>query len=336
MADVTIRGVTYTGVSKLDLDKSGGGSAIYYDTEDADAVASDILTGKKAYGSSGLITGTRQPPSGSISITDNGAVDVTDYATALVNVSGGGGPTAADAVIYVSAPAGATITATKGSVTIVPTLWISSDSNQENALFVIEATDFDSTPWTVTATSGAQTASETVIVSENKSYNVQLSFAVYFIKQGILQDGLATNLYGGGTITVVDGGTGSGYLDYDRTTGGGDNVPRGFYISPSYDFNANGKTTLYIDFVLVSCYTGGYTNRYPTFGIGGTGATFNNLPATYSAYEIMHSGGNISSPTARTTLSCSISVTGDYYPKIVLYNSNSYHAHFQIFNLWAE
>ena len=90
--NVIIRGVTYTGVEKLSLPVSGG-SALFRDTSAADAAASDIVRGKTAYGANGLITGTHDLPSGSISITDNGTVDVTNYATAVVNVQGGGGAT---------------------------------------------------------------------------------------------------------------------------------------------------------------------------------------------------------------------------------------------------
>ena len=220
MADVSIRGVTYTGVAKLDLDKSGGGSAIYYDTEDADAVAADILTGKKAYGTSGLITGTRQPPRGSISITDNGSVDVTDYATALVNVQGGGGgPTASDAILTVTAPAGSTITATKGSATLVPTLWTTADGNQECALFVIEPEQFDSsTPWTVTATLGTDTATDTVTIDSNKRYDVELSYNLYIIKNGVEQTGFTITYASMPVHTLEDGilllqtGTSSGRM----------------------------------------------------------------------------------------------------------------------------
>lgn len=68
--DVIVRGVTYTGVEKLALPVSGG-SALFRDTSAADAAASDILRGKTAYGANGLITGTHDLPSGSISITDN-------------------------------------------------------------------------------------------------------------------------------------------------------------------------------------------------------------------------------------------------------------------------
>ena len=56
--NVVINGVTYAEVPEVDIPKSGGGTAKFYDTASADAQAANILVGKKAYGASGEITGT--------------------------------------------------------------------------------------------------------------------------------------------------------------------------------------------------------------------------------------------------------------------------------------
>ena len=56
--NVVINGVTYSNVPEVDIPKSGGGTAKFFDTASADAAAGDILNGKKAYGSSGEITGS--------------------------------------------------------------------------------------------------------------------------------------------------------------------------------------------------------------------------------------------------------------------------------------
>ena len=65
---VVINGVTYSSCPEVDIPKSGGGTAKFYDTNEADAAQGDILSGKKAYGSSGEITG---------SMTNNGATGGT-------------------------------------------------------------------------------------------------------------------------------------------------------------------------------------------------------------------------------------------------------------------
>lgn len=55
--NVVINGVTYSNVPEVDIPKSGGGTAKFYDTASADATAGNILNGKVAFGSSGSITG---------------------------------------------------------------------------------------------------------------------------------------------------------------------------------------------------------------------------------------------------------------------------------------
>lgn len=56
--NVIINGVTYQSVPEVDIPKSGGGTAKFYDTAAADAAAADLLTGKTAYGASGSISGS--------------------------------------------------------------------------------------------------------------------------------------------------------------------------------------------------------------------------------------------------------------------------------------
>lgn len=75
---VVINSITYNNVPEIDIPKSGGGTAKFYDTSEATASATDILTGKKAVGANGEITGSMAnngSVSGSIS-TKNGTVTI--------------------------------------------------------------------------------------------------------------------------------------------------------------------------------------------------------------------------------------------------------------------
>ena len=56
--NVVINGVTYQNVPEVDIPKSGGGTAKFYDTASADASGADILTGKTAFGASGSVSGS--------------------------------------------------------------------------------------------------------------------------------------------------------------------------------------------------------------------------------------------------------------------------------------
>ena len=56
--NVIINSVTYQNVPEVDIPKSGGGTAKFYDTSTADISQGDVLTGKTAFGSSGSVSGS--------------------------------------------------------------------------------------------------------------------------------------------------------------------------------------------------------------------------------------------------------------------------------------
>lgn len=97
---IVLKGTTYNGVESIELPQSGGGNALFTEVSDTTATAGDVASGKYFYTSAGVKTaGSLTPgitPSGTISITTNGTHDVTNYASAEVEVGG-----TAEGVIYV-------------------------------------------------------------------------------------------------------------------------------------------------------------------------------------------------------------------------------------------
>lgn len=131
-----------------------------------------------------------------------------------VNAGGGGSLQATDAILRVIAPAGSTVTISKGGVS-------KSDAGHENAAdntlydyyFIIHQSQFDSiNPWTVTATLGSDTKSDTVIIDAADEYDVILSYDLYFVRNGIVQDGFTATLSGISSASITQG---DGYLEHD-------------------------------------------------------------------------------------------------------------------------
>ena len=56
--NVVINGVTYSSVPEVDIPKSAGGTAKFYDTASADIESADVLTGKTGFGASGSVSGS--------------------------------------------------------------------------------------------------------------------------------------------------------------------------------------------------------------------------------------------------------------------------------------
>lgn len=147
----------------------------------------------------------------------------------ILNMVGGGGGSlkATDALLRVEAPAGSTVTITKGGVT-------KTDLGHENAddntiydyYFIIHSSQFDSTPWTVTATLGAESDSATIIINAADEYDLVLSYIPDQVINYLLlyADGVQDTETAGGltytkqsSVTLTDNST---YLTIKSTSSG--------------------------------------------------------------------------------------------------------------------
>lgn len=99
--NVIINSVTYQNVPEVDIPKSGGGTAKFYDTSGADIASADVLTGKTGYGANGSVSGgmanngdtsgTISAKAGTVAIpagyTSGGTVKISDAEQAKIIAS---------------------------------------------------------------------------------------------------------------------------------------------------------------------------------------------------------------------------------------------------------
>ena len=91
----------------------------------------------------------------------------------------GGGLKDTDAVLIVTVKTGSTVTATKGGVTLTPTIWTqSADNTLDSAIFSIPSSTFDTNAWTVTATLSGEIYSDTIIINAPNEYNMEVFYIV--------------------------------------------------------------------------------------------------------------------------------------------------------------
>lgn len=95
--------------------------------------------------------------------------------------AGGGGSFARtdDAVLAVTVPTGSTVTMTKGGTTLRATGWTDAESaTSEVFLFAVKASTFDSNPWTLAATNGTESASQSITINASGLYRAALSYVL--------------------------------------------------------------------------------------------------------------------------------------------------------------
>lgn len=116
--NVVINGVTYSSVPEVDIPKTGGGTAKFFDTSTGNITSTDVLEGKTGFNASGSVTGgmaNNGSTSGTIS-TKSGTVTIPAGYT-----SGGTVSIAASAVsdcVASSIVSGKTILGVSGSATL--------------------------------------------------------------------------------------------------------------------------------------------------------------------------------------------------------------------------
>lgn len=102
--NLVLKGATWNGVESVDFPVSGGGTARYVETSDADATAADIASGKKAYVNGSLVTGTGSGGGSSYTLIASEEFTVNTTSTSNITVGtiqAGSSAYTSDKMLYV-------------------------------------------------------------------------------------------------------------------------------------------------------------------------------------------------------------------------------------------
>ena len=229
-------------------------------------------------------------------------------------LGGSGGPSASDAILTVTVPTGSTVTATKGGITLTPTMWVqAADNNLDFALFVISPSLFDSqNAWTVTATLVTDSASDIVTIDAAAEYEMILSYGVYLFNNGDqciavtggwINGPLAASTYTAVPVTI------SSAIDYSYST----LREQGMVITSNTITLYNGDiirakcsfTGKFSIYVLSSSGTGWYANsRLATYETTDTSKTVHELAirSNMNGYVIIGAFGQQTVPSANGSI----------------------------------
>ena len=224
--------------------------------------------------------------------------------------SGGVGPTSSDAILTVTVPTGSTVTMTKGALSLTPTMWVQAAyPTLDCALFVIAPNLFDAVnAWTVTATLVTDTASDTVIISTNKQYNVRIGFSHYYLFSG---DGVyagqwsAKAWWSESSAQVTPSLTVSTNLIFGITNGGTTKVGTVLNSSP---LPLSKDTIVY---TWNSCSISGSSVIRPVV-----------LTPYASLYTVVTQGNAVTTNTGTDTIDISALSSGNYYFGFKIYTAN--------------
>lgn len=220
-----------------------------------------------------------------------------------LNMVGGGGSgfSATDAMLRVQAPAGSTVTISKSGTT-------KSDNGHENAddntvydyYFIISQSQFDSVnPWTVTATHGVKTASDSIIINSHDFYNMELFYTLYLVENGVPAQAFSSSGGALGNQTYSD------EYCYGLSTGG--NYARIAYTSVAVDLTP--YSMLYVDTYRIKSYS---ATGCPSIGISQNIPSIDSSSAVVSGYTTYTSTSTDSSTHVTYSVDVS-SYTGYYY-----------------------
>ena len=119
------------------------------------------------------------------------------------NCGAGGGLLSGSAILRVTAPTGSTVTLTRGAV--VKTAFghpSAGNVGSDEYFFILPAAELSATAWTVTATSGAKTDTQTVVIDAAKAYDVLMSYDFFLVRNGVLQNSVTIGSVTGNNVTA--------------------------------------------------------------------------------------------------------------------------------------